>query len=136
MADVITGLACPNCSGALSVREGQKIVKCPYCNARSQVSGERGVGRYQVARRIDRERASQAVRGFWSGLNRAFDLSSKAQISEPLVRGLCPPAFDMVRQAFADNFARGEELGARFTVTLDGEVVVDLMGGFADRARD
>src|SRR5205085_9109470 len=82
MADVITGLACPNCSGALSVREGQKIVKCPYCNARSQVSGERGVGRYQVARRIDRERASQAVRGFWSGLNRAFDLSSKAQISE------------------------------------------------------
>ena len=60
---------------------------------------------------------------------------SKAQMSEPEVRGLCPPAFDMVRRAFADNFARGEELGARFTVTLDGEVVVDLMGGFADRAR-
>ena len=35
----------------------------------------------------------------------------------------------------ADNFTRGEELGARFVVTLDGEVVVDLMGGFADRAR-
>jgi len=82
MPDVITGLACPNCSGALSVREGQKIVKCPYCNARSQVSGERWVGRYQVARRIDRDKANQAVRGFWSGLNRAFDLSSKAQISE------------------------------------------------------
>jgi len=82
MPDVITGLACPNCSGVLSVREGQKIVKCPYCGARSQVSGERGVGRYQVARRIDRDHAGQAVRGFWSGLNRAFDLSSKAQISE------------------------------------------------------
>jgi CubicO group peptidase (beta-lactamase class C family) len=56
-------------------------------------------------------------------------------MSETDIRGLCPPAFDMVRQAFADNFSRGEELGARFVVTLDGEVVVDLMGGFADRAR-
>jgi hypothetical protein len=82
MPDVITGLTCPNCSGALSVREGQKIVKCPYCNARSQVSGERGVGRFQVARRINRDQAGQAVRGFWGGLNRAMDLSSKAQISE------------------------------------------------------
>jgi CubicO group peptidase (beta-lactamase class C family) len=51
------------------------------------------------------------------------------------IRGVCPPAFDAVRAAFTDNFARGEELGARFCVTLDGEVVVDLMGGFADRAR-
>ncbi len=82
MPDVITGLACPNCSGALSVREGQRIVKCPYCNARSEVSGERGLRRYQVERRIDRDRATQAVRGFWSGLNRAFDLSSRAQITE------------------------------------------------------
>src|SRR4051812_25700023 len=56
-------------------------------------------------------------------------------MSEPDIRGVCPPAFDRVRQAFADNFARGEELGARFVVTLDGEVVVDLMGGFADRGR-
>jgi CubicO group peptidase (beta-lactamase class C family) len=56
-------------------------------------------------------------------------------VSEPDIRGLCPPGCDMVRTAFADNFARGEELGARFTLTLDGEVVVDLMGGFADRAR-
>jgi DNA-directed RNA polymerase subunit RPC12/RpoP len=82
MPDVITGLACPNCSGSLSVREGQRLVKCPYCNARSLVSGERGVGRYQVERRVGRDRATQAVRGFWSGLNRAFDLSSRAQITE------------------------------------------------------
>jgi DNA-directed RNA polymerase subunit RPC12/RpoP len=82
MPDVITGLTCPNCSGALSVREGQRLVKCPYCNERSLVSRERGVGGYQVERRVDRERATQAVRGFWSGLNRAMDLSSRAQITE------------------------------------------------------
>ncbi len=82
MADVITGLACPNCSGILSIREGQRIVKCPYCQARSLVRGERGVARYQVARRVDRDRAVSAVRGFWGGFNRAMDLTRKAEISE------------------------------------------------------
>jgi hypothetical protein len=46
------------------------------------VSGDRGVSRYQVERRIERDRATQALRGFWVGLNRAFDLSSRAQITE------------------------------------------------------
>jgi hypothetical protein len=75
-------LSCPNCAGTLSVREGQRIVKCPYCEARSFVRGERGAARYQVARRVEREAAAQAVRGFWSGLNRAIDLKSRAQITE------------------------------------------------------
>ena len=82
MADVITGLTCPNCSGSLSVREGQRIVKCPFCSARSLVRGDHGVTRYQVARRVDREAATRSVRGFWFGLNRAFDLSLRAQITE------------------------------------------------------
>lgn len=56
-------------------------------------------------------------------------------MSEPDIRGSCPPAFDMVRKAFEDNFSRGEELGARFSLVIDGELVVDLMGGYADRAR-
>lgn len=82
MADVITGLACPNCAGRLSIREGQRIVKCPYCDARSLVRGERGIARYQVARRAERERALQAVRGFWKGLNRAIDLPRRAEVTE------------------------------------------------------
>ncbi|MBM2850296.1 MAG: hypothetical protein HW418_3238, partial [Anaerolineales bacterium] len=82
MADIITGLSCPNCAGTLSVREGQRIVKCPYCEVRSFVRGERGTARYQVARRVEREAAAQAVRGFWSGYNRAMDLQSRARITE------------------------------------------------------
>jgi DNA-directed RNA polymerase subunit RPC12/RpoP len=82
MPDVITGLTCPNCAGTLSVQEGQRIVKCPYCEARSLVRGERGVRRYQVERRVDRDAAAQSVRGFWSGLNRAMDLARTAQLSE------------------------------------------------------
>jgi len=40
-----------------------------------------------------------------------------------------------VRAAFADNFARGEELGARFSLVRKGELLVDLWAGHADRAR-
>ena len=82
MADIITGLSCPNCAGRLEVREGQRIVKCPYCDARSLVHGERGVGRYQVKRRVEREAAANAVRDFWSGFNKAMDLQSRAQMTE------------------------------------------------------
>jgi len=50
------------------------------------------------------------------------------------VRGLCPPRFAAVREAFAANFAENRELGARFAMAAEGEIVVDLMGGWADRA--
>ena len=50
------------------------------------------------------------------------------------IQGLCSPKFDAVRDAFAANFTEGHELGARFAATVDGEVVIDLMAGWADRA--
>jgi CubicO group peptidase (beta-lactamase class C family) len=49
------------------------------------------------------------------------------------VRGLCPPRFAAVARAFAANFDEGLELGARFALAVGGEVVIDLMGGWADR---
>ncbi len=49
------------------------------------------------------------------------------------IRGLCPPRFAPVRAAFGANFAEGQELGARFCAAIDGEIVLDLMAGFADR---
>jgi CubicO group peptidase (beta-lactamase class C family) len=50
------------------------------------------------------------------------------------IRGLCPARFDGVRETFAAHFAAGLELGARFALAVDGEIVIDLMGGWADRA--
>jgi CubicO group peptidase (beta-lactamase class C family) len=55
-------------------------------------------------------------------------------VAEPDIQGVCPPHLEPVREAFAANFAEGLELGARFAVALEGEIVLDLMGGFADRA--
>ena len=51
------------------------------------------------------------------------------------IQGFAQPPFAAVKDAFADNFAQGSELGARFTLVRAGEVVVDLTGGFADRAK-
>lgn len=51
------------------------------------------------------------------------------------ISGLAPARFAAVKDAFADNFARGEELGARFTLVEAGEVVLDIWAGHADRGR-
>ncbi|MGW3289224.1 serine hydrolase domain-containing protein [Streptomyces sp. NPDC001002] len=54
---------------------------------------------------------------------------------EPTVHGDCDERFAAVRTAFEENFRDRDELGAAVTVTVDGEVVVDLWGGWADGAR-
>jgi CubicO group peptidase (beta-lactamase class C family) len=56
-------------------------------------------------------------------------------LSETDIRGSCPVRFAAVREAFEANFAEDRELGARFALAIDGEIVVDLMSGWADRAR-
>ena len=52
------------------------------------------------------------------------------------ITGVCPDRFARVREVFEQNFADGGEMGARFAFAIEGEVVVDLMGGFADRKRE
>ena len=50
-------------------------------------------------------------------------------------QGVCPNHFGPVRDAFAEALASGEELGAGFALVIEGEVVVELTGGYADRAK-
>jgi CubicO group peptidase (beta-lactamase class C family) len=49
------------------------------------------------------------------------------------VSGHVANGFEPVREVFEANFADNGELGAGFTVLLDGQPVVDLAGGWADR---
>jgi CubicO group peptidase (beta-lactamase class C family) len=51
------------------------------------------------------------------------------------VSGSCDPEFAAVRDAFTANFASRDELGASLCVAIEGRVVVDLWGGYADGAR-
>src|SRR4051812_46459995 len=49
--------------------------------------------------------------------------------------GTCSDRFDPLRELFAAKLGSGESLGASLAVNIDGEMVVDLWGGWADEAR-
>ena len=50
------------------------------------------------------------------------------------IAGYVAPGFEAVREVFARNFSRDIEVGASFCAIVDGETVVDLWGGYRDRA--
>jgi CubicO group peptidase (beta-lactamase class C family) len=49
--------------------------------------------------------------------------------------GTCSARFDPLRELFTAKLESGEDLGASLAVNIDGEMVVDLWGGWADEAR-
>lgn len=51
------------------------------------------------------------------------------------IGGTVEPAFDAVRDAFAENFAARDEAGASVCIVVDGTVVTDLWGGWRDGDR-
>ena len=84
--DSVHGLACPNCGGVVPIAEGQLIVRCPYCEMRSIVRGERGLRRYQIQQRIDRNGAQSAWHRFLKSSRAiASGTSKQAQLEETLV---------------------------------------------------
>lgn len=52
-----------------------------------------------------------------------------------MIEGFTAPGFEPVREAFAQNFADSDELGAGFALIIDGETKVELWGGYADRGK-
>ena len=55
-------------------------------------------------------------------------------LGDMVIDGFVASGFEAVRQAFAENFADGGDVGAAVTVYRGGEPVVDLWGGLADPA--
>ena len=49
------------------------------------------------------------------------------------IEGFVAPGYEEVAEAFQQNFVKDEELGAAFAVVKDGEAVVDIWGGLANR---
>ena len=50
------------------------------------------------------------------------------------IDGSCAPDFERVRDAFESNFTARDDVGAAVAVWVDGDLVVNLWGGFADAA--
>jgi CubicO group peptidase (beta-lactamase class C family) len=51
------------------------------------------------------------------------------------VQGVVKDRYALARAQFEQNLASGEDVGASFCATVEGETVVDLWGGFADEPR-
>jgi len=84
--DELHGLSCPKCGGIVPVPEGQLIVRCPYCDLRSFVRGERGLLRYQVPQHVDQLNATEAYKKFLaSSMAIAPAARSHANLVEPLL---------------------------------------------------
>ncbi len=63
---------------------------------------------------------------------------STAAPAEPVlqpIEGLCAEGFELIRQAFVENFTIRGDVGAALTVVAHGDMVVDLWGGWRDEAR-
>jgi hypothetical protein len=81
--DALKGLTCPKCGGIVAIPEGQTIVKCPYCDLRSVVHGDRGLYHYQVSCQINRQQAVEAMTNFLgSNMAIAMDARKRAAVSE------------------------------------------------------
>lgn len=52
------------------------------------------------------------------------------------VQGRCDTKFGRIKSVFEHHFNTGIETGAGLTVTVDGRIVVDLWGGYADAAQN
>jgi len=51
------------------------------------------------------------------------------------IHGHCDEKFLPLKEAFAENFKQGLEVGASLAVTVNGEFVVDLWGGYTSKAK-
>ena len=52
------------------------------------------------------------------------------------IHGTCDERFEVAREVLSGALDAGDDLGASVAVTVDGEPVVDLWGGWADVARE
>lgn len=55
-------------------------------------------------------------------------------VADGRVSGRCAPGFEALRDAFEDCVARTPDAGAGLALVIDGEELVELHGGWADRA--
>ena len=60
------------------------------------------------------------------------DVEQLASPADAPVQGYCDPRFAAVREQFQQNFVDRSETGAALAVTLNGEVVIDLYGGWTN----
>jgi len=82
MAELMVGVACPACGGALSFREGEQIIACQYCQSLLQIEGDDGVHTIAFKNQVDRSRAGGTVKDWFRRGLKARDLPRTGEILE------------------------------------------------------
>lgn len=62
-------------------------------------------------------------------------MKTDVTLKEIEIYGHCDRRFSSVKEAFANNFRNGGDVGASFAATIDGKFVIDIWAGYADASR-
>lgn len=80
--EVIKGLMCPGCGGSVEIKEGNNVLKCPYCGMSLMVMGDEGVLQYHVKSNIDRDRVKAEAQRWFGKFDKDRKLKSDAQFTD------------------------------------------------------
>ncbi|HEY9205277.1 MAG TPA: hypothetical protein VIO58_05095 [Candidatus Methanoperedens sp.] len=80
--EIIKGLMCPGCGGAVDLREGINVLKCPYCETSLLVMGDEGGLKYHVRSKIKRDEAKAVTVKWLGGFDKDRNLKNGAEFTE------------------------------------------------------
>ncbi len=80
--EVIKGLMCPGCGGAVEIKEGNNVLKCPYCETSLMVMGDEGVLQYYVKSNVDRDKAKAEAQRWFGKFDKDRKLKTEAQFTD------------------------------------------------------
>ncbi len=80
--EIIKGLMCPGCGGSVEIKEGNNVLKCPYCETSLMVMGDEGVLQYHVKSNIDREKAKAEAQRWFGKFDKDRKLKAEAQFTD------------------------------------------------------
>src|SRR5262245_38923833 len=61
--------------------------------------------------------------------------TAEATTYDVKIEGTCDPRFEAAREVFESHFKTGDDIGASAAIYIEGEPVMDIWGGWLDKAR-
>jgi hypothetical protein len=80
--EVIKGLMCPGCGGAVELKEGNNVLKCGYCETSLLVMGDEGVIQYHVKSKVLQDSTKAVVKNWFGKFDKDRKLKAQAEITE------------------------------------------------------
>lgn len=81
--NLLIGLSCPGCGGAIEVTEGSRLAFCPYCGSALAITADdAGVTRLMYTMEVTETEAESAARKWFGTFPKARDLAAAGVITE------------------------------------------------------